>query len=66
MVVHTSRDGEPQPAEANDADAFDEDETASIANHPHSGIPTDALSAQMNAPQGDQADGDAQRSRRIA
>lgn len=45
-VLQTSRDGESVPQQTSDTDAFDEDETGSIADHPLSGIPREAFVAQ--------------------
>lgn len=74
LVVHTSRDGESLPLEASDADAFDEDDTGSIADHPLSEIAsqppqahkTHAQEGSKNVPQGDRAEVDAPLSRHVA
>lgn len=74
LVVQTSRDGEALPIGTRDADAFDEDETGSITDHPLSEIAsqpplahkTHAQESSRNAPQADRAEVDAPLSRHVA
>lgn len=74
VVVRSRRDGESLPTETSDADAFDEDETGSIADQPLSEIAsqppqayeTHAHEGSRKATQGDRTEVDAPLSRHVA